>query len=105
MPAKHPTPASADDLLEAFQALVSDTEHLLQQSANLAGDQADVLREQIRNSLGRARSTLEHAEETLQQRGKAALGTTEQYVQSHPWQALGMAAGIGLLLGLLLSRR
>jgi ElaB/YqjD/DUF883 family membrane-anchored ribosome-binding protein len=38
-------------------------------------------------------------------RGKAALDATEDYVQSHPWQTLGIAAAIGLLLGMLISRR
>ena len=105
MTRKTPTPSSQDQLLEEFQALVRDTERLLQHSASLAGEQAEELREQIRSSLGRARSTLHNAEDALQQRGKAALDATAGYVQSHPWQSLGIAAGIGLLLGLLMSRR
>ena len=52
-------------LMEDFQALVSDTERLLQHSASLAGDQAEELREQIRSSLGRARGTLHNAEAAL----------------------------------------
>jgi ElaB/YqjD/DUF883 family membrane-anchored ribosome-binding protein len=32
-------------------------------------------------------------------------GEAEDYVQANPWQAIGAAAGIGLLLGLLMSRR
>jgi ElaB/YqjD/DUF883 family membrane-anchored ribosome-binding protein len=105
MSRKKSIPASQDQLLEEFQALVSDTERLLQQSASLAGDQAEALREQIRSSLGRARSTLHNVEDALQVRGKAALDATEDYVQSHPWQTLGIAAAIGLLLGMLISRR
>ena len=105
MTRKSPTPSSQDQLLEEFQALVRDTERLLQHSASLAGEQAEELREQIRNSLGRARSTLHNAEDALHARGKAALEATEGYVQTHPWQTLGIAAGIGLLLGMLISRR
>lgn len=105
MARKTNTSVSQDQLLEEFQALVSDTERLLQHSASLAGDQAEVLREQIRSSLGRARNTLHNSEDALQIRGKAALDATEGYVQSHPWQTLGVAAAIGLLLGMLTSRR
>lgn len=105
MTRKSPTPSSQDQLLEEFQALVRDTERLLQHSASLAGEQAEELREQIRNSLGRARSTLHNAEDALHARGKAALDATKGYVQTHPWQTLGIAAGIGLLLGMLISRR
>jgi ElaB/YqjD/DUF883 family membrane-anchored ribosome-binding protein len=100
------TPASSQDqLLEEFQALVRDTEQLLQHSASLAGEQAEELREQIRSSLGRARATLHNAEGALLERGKAAVQATEGYVQTHPWQTLGVAAAIGLLLGMLITRR
>lgn len=98
-------PSSQDELLNEFQALVHDTEKLLQHSASLAGEQAEELREQIRASLGRARSTLHNAEDSLRERGKAAVQATEGYVQTHPWQTIGIAAGIGLLLGMLITRR
>ena len=45
-------------LMNDFQTLVSDTERLLEHTATLAGDQADELREQIHESLLRARETL-----------------------------------------------
>ncbi|HUE94853.1 YqjD family protein [Pseudomonas sp.] len=104
MDRKNPV-SGQDQLLEEFQALVRDTEQLLQHSASLAGEQAEELREQIRSSLGRARTTLHNAEGALLERGKAAVQATEGYVQTHPWQTLGVAAAIGLLLGMLISRR
>ena len=105
MARKTPTSSNSDQLLDEFQALVRDTESLLQHSASLAGEQAEELREQIRGSLGRAHNTLHSAEHALQQRGKAAIEATEGYVQTHPWQTLGIAAAIGMLLGMLISRR
>ena len=105
MARKTPVSSNQDQLLEEFQALVRDTESLLQHSASLAGEQSEELREQIRSSLGRARGTLHSAEDAIQARGKAALEATEGYVQTHPWQTIGVAAAIGLLLGMLISRR
>lgn len=104
MPRKTAT-SSQDSLLNEFQALVTDTEKLLQHSASLAGEQADHLREDIHNSLLRARETLKNAESSLREQGKLAVDSTEEYVHKHPWQALGLAAAIGALIGLLLSRR
>ncbi|BAN47811.1 YqjD family protein [Metapseudomonas resinovorans] len=104
MPRKTATRAQ-DDLLADFQALVTDTEKLLHDSANLAGEQADELRLQIHESLKRARDTLRDTEQNLRERGQAAVDATEDYVQTHPWQSVGVAAGIGFLLGLLASRR
>ncbi|MBM7060932.1 DUF883 family protein [Pseudomonas sp. UL073] len=94
-----------DTLLAEFKALVSETEKLLQDSAALAGEEADSLRLQVNDSLTRARETLQDAEEALRGHGKAALAATEAYVAENPWQALGLAAGIGVLIGLLASRR
>ena len=105
LPTRPVAPANKEELLEEFQALVRDTEILLQHSASLVGDQAEELRAQIRDSLGRARTTLKNTEETVVQRGRAAVGATEDYVQTHPWQTIGIAAGIGILIGMLISRR
>ena len=38
-------------------------------------------------------------------RAKAAGRATDAYVHEHPWQSIGVAAGIGLLLGMLIARR
>ena len=92
-------------LMDDFQTLVSDTERLLEHTATLAGDQADELRSQIHESLLRARETLQLTEESLRERGKAAVTATEDYVQTNPWQAVGIAAGVGFLVGLLATRR
>lgn len=100
------TAQNAQEILMAdFQALVSDTEKLLEHTATLAGDQADELRGQIHDSLLKARETLQLTEESLRERGKAAVTATEDYVQSNPWQSVGIAAGVGFLLGLLATRR
>lgn len=97
---------TAQEILMAdFQALVRDTEKLLADTANLAGDQADELREQIHERLTQARETLQLTQESVRERGQAALGSAEQYVQENPWQAIGIAAGVGLLIGLLANRR
>ena len=104
-PRKAATPSTKDALLDEFQALVGDTEKLQQHSASLAGEQAEALREDIRSSLSRARETLHNAESGLREQGKMAVDATEDYVHKHPWQALGLSAAIGLVLGLLISRR
>ncbi|MFJ5295647.1 DUF883 family protein [Pseudomonas sp. SLFW] len=101
-----PTAEKAQDILMAdFQTLVADTEKLLAHTASLAGEQADVLRDQINDSLVRARETLALAEEALRNRSQEAVVATEEYVQANPWQSVGIAAGVGFLLGLLATRR
>lgn len=92
-------------LMEDFQTLVTDTERLLDHTATLAGDQADELRSQIHDTLSRARDSLKMTEDTVRERGQAAMIATEEYVQTNPWQSVGIAAGVGFLIGLLATRR
>src|SRR5471032_3032120 len=105
-PMARQTAQNAQDILMAdFQTLVSDTEKLLEHTATLAGDQADELREQIHESLLKARETLQLTEESLRQRGKGAVVAPGYFVEGNPGQSVGNAAGLGFLLGLLATRR
>ena len=100
------TAKNAQEILMAdFQTLVLDAEKLLEHTASLAGDQAEELRVQIQERLLKARATLEDTKESLQERGQAAVDATEDYVQANPWQSVGIAAGVGFLIGLLATRR
>ncbi|MCY1402455.1 hypothetical protein D3C76_955050 [compost metagenome] len=94
-----------DILMSDFQTLVHDTEKLLEHTATLAGDQADELRAQIHESLLKARETLRMTEDSMREHGQAAVAATEEYVQANPWQSIGIAAGVGFLIGLLATRR
>jgi ElaB/YqjD/DUF883 family membrane-anchored ribosome-binding protein len=106
IPMASKTAKTAQDILMAdFQTLVRDTEKLLEHTATLAGDQADELRSQIQDSLLRARETLKLTEDSMRERGQAAVEATEEYVQANPWQSIGIAAGVGFLIGLLATRR
>ena len=109
MPRKTTANAAKDELLAEFQALVADTEKLLQSTADVAGDQAEEIRGKIHDSLKRARDTLRDTTDSLKdnvrERSQAAVDATEVYVGEHPWQSIGIAAGVGFLLGLLVSRR
>ncbi|UFH50654.1 DUF883 family protein [Pseudomonas sp. KNUC1026] len=100
------TAKAAQEVLAAdFQALVEDAEKLLEHSATLAGDQADVLRAQVRESLARAKASLHETEQAVLERGREAVDVTEAWVQNKPMQAVGIAAGLGFLIGLLATRR
>jgi ElaB/YqjD/DUF883 family membrane-anchored ribosome-binding protein len=45
------------------------------------------------------------AQAALLARTRAAARTTDEYVHVHPWKAVGVAAGVGLVVGLLIGRR
>jgi ElaB/YqjD/DUF883 family membrane-anchored ribosome-binding protein len=96
---------SKEKLVTDLKALVGDTEELLKATAGQAGEKIAVARERIQASLAIYKDKLLDAEQALREKTKEAARATDEYVHDHPWQAVGVAAGVGFLLGLLVSRR
>ncbi|HYH42500.1 MAG TPA: DUF883 family protein [Burkholderiales bacterium] len=98
-------PANRDKLVQDMKVVISDAEDLLRATANQAGEKIAVARERIQDSLHQAKVKLAEAEALVTERAKQAARYTDEYVHENPWRAIGVAAGIGLLLGLLITRR
>ena len=96
---------SKEKLVTDLKVLVGDTEELLKATAGQAGEKIAVARERIQASLAVYKDKLIDAEHALREKTKEAARATDEYVHDHPWQAVGVAAGVGFLLGLLVSRR
>ncbi len=96
--------AAQSALIDEFRTLIGDTERLLKHTQDTAGTQTEELRGKINANLGRARQMLTEQESSLRQQGQAAIQCTEEYVHTHPWQSIGIAAGVGFLLGLVTRR-
>jgi ElaB/YqjD/DUF883 family membrane-anchored ribosome-binding protein len=98
-------PIHNEKLMADLRAVIADAEELLRMGADQAGDQAAAWRVRIQERIDQARITLSHLQETAVDRAKAASRATDDYVHEHPWKAVGMAAGVGLILGMLIGRR
>ena len=96
---------SLDRLAQDFLAVVSDAEALMQATAHETGDRAVAARNRIMETLASAKDRLVSVEQAIAARTKAAAKATDEYVHEHPWQAVGIAAGVGFLVGMLVSRR
>ena len=97
--------ASKDKLVADLKVLIGDTEELLKATAGQAGEKIASARERIQASLAVYKDKLVDAEQAMMERTKEAARATDEYVHDHPWQAVGAAAGIGFLLGMLIARR
>lgn len=91
-------------IIEDIKMLLNDSEELLRLSATLPGEGVDALRSRLRDHVDTARTALEDAQANAQSRYRAGVDCTEKYVRDNPWQALGVAAGIGFFVGILISR-
>lgn len=86
-------------------AVMRDAEALIKASADQGGEKMGEARARIRDSLEAARSRLAEVERAARRHGEDAVIATEEYVRRNPWQAVGIAAGVGLVMGVLLARR
>lgn len=106
---ENPGTSRKEQLLEEFNAIVAETEQLLKAVTHVSGEAVGVVKEEVDakldENLKAARERLEMLEDSVAQRAKAAFKATDTYVRANPWHAVGIAAGIGLILGLLLKRR
>lgn len=98
-------PVTADQLLDDLQTVIRDAEGLLKATAAQTGEKIQEVRTRAEESVRKAKERLAGVEEEALKRAKVLAGDADEYVRGNPWQAVGVAAGIGLLLGLLLSRR
>ena len=99
------TTNSKQKLVSDMKIVVSDAEEILRATAGVAGEKMVDLREQIADRLHDAKMRLADAEAALVDKTKAAARATDDYVNDNPWQAVGIAAGVGLLLGIIIGRR
>jgi ElaB/YqjD/DUF883 family membrane-anchored ribosome-binding protein len=97
--------ATTATLKADLAAVMRDAEALIKASADQGGAKVDEARSKIRESLETARSRLLEVERAARRQGEDAMIATEDYVKRNPWQAVGIAAGVGLVVGVLLARR
>ncbi|WP_248796765.1 DUF883 family protein [Pseudomonas sp. MWU13-2105] len=90
-----------DQAFSELQALIQDSEKLLEESASLVGEESASLRAQVRQKLKQALNSVAHVRESTQ----PVVEATETYIGGHPWQTVAISAGFGLVVGLLLGRR
>ena len=96
---------TTDQLVADLKTVMEDAEALLKATSTLTGEKVQEVRARAEESLRQAKVRLSEVEEEAMRRAREIADAADEYVQENPWQAVGIAAGIGLVVGLLLSRR
>ena len=92
-------------LVDDVAAVLAEAEEMLKRASVETGDKARDLRSQVETQLLRAKLKLQEIEGEAIDHAKAAARATDDYVHDHPWQAIGIAAAAGFVVGLLMNRR
>jgi ElaB/YqjD/DUF883 family membrane-anchored ribosome-binding protein len=96
---------SKEKLVADLKTVIADADELLRAAAASTGEKAAELRERATATLKRASEKMQDLQEIAVERGKAAARATDDYVHDHPWRAVGIAAAVGFVLGLMVNRR
>lgn len=99
------TQATKERLISDLQKVIADAEELMQATAHQTEGKVVELRERITDNLRNARHKLVDVEASIKEKTKEMARATDDYVHDHPWRAIGTAAGVGLVIGLLIGRR
>jgi ElaB/YqjD/DUF883 family membrane-anchored ribosome-binding protein len=94
-----------DKLVGDLKVVLADAEDLLRAAATATGERAAELREKAQTTLKRASERMSDMQDSVLANSKAAARFTDDFVHDSPWRAVGIAAGVGFLLGLLVNRR
>lgn len=84
-----------------LQDLVSDAQALLAATTDVAGEKVAEARKRLATAIDKGRETWNHMQERAVENAKVA----DQVIRDHPYQAIGIAFGVGALFGFLASRR
>ncbi|MDP3672600.1 MAG: DUF883 family protein [Telluria sp.] len=101
-----PTKSGArDQLMNDLKSVIQDAEAWLRHGGQLTGEEFQAAKAKFERTLHNAKDDLVRLEETVVAKTREAAKVTDEYVKENPWKSVGVGAAVGLLVGMLISRR
>ncbi|MFQ3671366.1 MAG: DUF883 family protein [Verrucomicrobiia bacterium] len=92
-------------LVADFKEVIADAEALLRVTADDLSERAKEARAKLNDKLEEAKVQLKDADSILREKAAAGARETDRVIREHPYEALGVAFGVGLLIGILVNRK
>ena len=96
---------ATDTLIHDLKAVITDAEILLSNVTTPMGEDFKHARERFENTIKNAKDEIIRLEKLVLGKTKEAAKATDVYVKENPWQAVGLGAAVGLILGMLISKK
>ena len=94
-----------EKLVTDVKELISDAEIYIKATAGQLNEKAKEAGEQFSKKLAEAKVKVDETEVVLRERAVATAKETDKVIRDHPYESIGVAFGIGVLLGVLLNRK
>jgi ElaB/YqjD/DUF883 family membrane-anchored ribosome-binding protein len=96
---------SRDRLAQDMRVVLADAEELFKATAAETGERVKAARARLQQNLETAKAQVLALEQDALARARAAAAATDRYAHENPWKTAGIAAGVGLLIGVLIGRK
>lgn len=95
---------NADHLIGEFKALMADAEALIKATEDHPSETIATIRDKALETLSGAKESLANLQGPVTEKAKQVANHADDFVHRNPWEAVGVAAGLGLLIGLFIRR-
>jgi ElaB/YqjD/DUF883 family membrane-anchored ribosome-binding protein len=85
--------------------LIADVEDLMARIADLKDADVVRVRTKVQRAVDATKQSLTEGADAIRQHAQSVANTADDYVRDSPWQAVGIAALIGAVVGILATRR
>ena len=98
-----------DDIKETasveIKNLLADVEELVARIADMQDSDLEQVRSKVQRTLDAAKQHIAEGADSVKRQAQGVATTADDYIRENPWQAVGLAALVGAVLGTLLTRR
>ncbi len=85
--------------------LISDVEDLMARIADLKDADVVRVRSKVQRAVDATKQSLYDSADSIRKQAQSVASTADDYVRDSPWQAIGIAALVGAVVGILATRR
>ena len=94
----------SEQLISDFKAFMMDAEELIKATAIHEEGSLNTIRSKASDTLNNAKQSLSSIEDALSEKATVVAKGADEFVHQNPWEAIGIAVGLGLLIGLFIRR-
>lgn len=98
-------PAGVSPVTREVRGLLADIEDLVMSTTSLTGEDLARAKAKLAERVASAKASVAKMGGVIADRTRHTARVTDAYVHDSPWQALGIAAAVGMLIGVVLTRR
>ena len=94
-----------EKLMKDMKSVIGDAESWLKTSAAQNVPDLHAMQDQFKDTLKTAKTDLLQMEASMLAKTRLAAQATDDFVKDNPWKSVGLSAAVGVIFGLLVTRR